>query len=302
MVGRELQLETVRGPLLRCCHHAGVVDQAVDRAEGAGLGGRAAHGREIGEVDHQPRQGRRGDLVGDLALGLGNLAVGAPRQHHPGTSPGELEGGVEPQPADGAAGDQHGPTALVGHVVDVPAAGHGVTAREATMRCPSAWSPSIRTASFAGPRRPPASSMKQPRLMVSRAVGIGRWLEKLLTAAPVVDRAGVRRVTVDLEHDGRAGGCADLLGHHEAQALGEVVGRVDPGRAVQVAGAPDRTAYVLLVHPDVERAVAQQLLGRPTDHAEQAGRGRRRIGGRVGQQRGVTRRGGGADLVDQLVG
>ena len=86
------------------------------------------------------------------------------------------------------------------------------------------------------------------------------------------------------------------------KALHEVVGGVDGRRGVEVARHPERAAHVLLVHPHVERAVAQQQPGRPADGAEGAGCGRRGVGGRVGQQLGVAGRRRLADLGDEVVG
>src|SRR6188472_2834418 len=61
---------------------------------------------------------------------------------------------------------------------------------------------------------------------------------------------------------------AGALGEHVAQRLREVVDHVHGGRRVEAAGSVDGSSDVLLVHPDVERTVAQQRLPVPADAAE----------------------------------
>ena len=170
------------------------------------------------------RLGRRGELVGRT-----------PREHDPGAVAGELERGVEAEPAERRPGDDGGATGQVADVGGRPGIAHGVTPSEATTRSPSSVSPVTRTSSAAAARRPPASTTKVPRSMASvdgRLAVVGRGA----TTAPVLpDGDGHRRVAGHLEaYDGpdrRLRPLADDVG----QALHEVVGGVDGRRGVEVA-------------------------------------------------------------------
>ena len=150
---------------------------------------------------------------------------------------------------------------LVRHVREGPEVGlrrQGVTARVSRIFCPSIVSPVTTTEPGSGVRRPPASTMNASRSVTSRTVGSAGISRELLAATVLVDRERDRRAPGDLDHHGRAGRGADPLRDHEADALGEVLRRVLGRRRVHAAGPADRAADVLLVHPDVERAVAQQ--------------------------------------------
>ena len=149
-----------------------------------------------------------------------------------------------------------------------------------------------------GPRRPPASTTKSsaPRVTVpsgSSTVGGSGAAVVADRRGPLAGRRTSRRTVVP------AGGATRL-----PTTIGSERGE-DPitcggGGAVVAAGPAGRPAYVLLVHPHVEGPVAQQRPVGPAGVARaSSGRGLR-VGGRVGQQRGVPRGDGVLDLVGQL--
>ena len=107
-------------------------------------------------------------------------------------------------------------------------------------------------------------------------------------------------VAVDTQHERGSRGRAGPLGEHVAQRLREVVDHVHGGRRVEAAGSVDGSSDVLLVHPDVERTVAQQGLPVPADAAEDGGGLGPAVGRRVREQARVPRRGRPPDLLDQL--
>ena len=90
VVGADLHLEAVGGPLLRDRHHAGVVDQHVEVAV-PGVGERAHRG-EVGEVELPDlgvpvdRRGR-GAASGDVADGEHDPRAGAGRSARAATRP-----------------------------------------------------------------------------------------------------------------------------------------------------------------------------------------------------------------------
>ena len=112
VVGPELALEAVGGPGERWRHHAGVVDQHVDRL-----------GRSRGEGLDRVQPGQvelaYADLTTDVGGGPLALADVADGQGDPGPGPGEHPGGLEADPAV-ASGDHHVPPGLVGDVVGGP--------------------------------------------------------------------------------------------------------------------------------------------------------------------------------------
>ena len=209
------------------------------------------------------------------------------------------------EPALRRAGDEGGASRLVGDVGQGPGRGrrrgHGVTARCSRICRPSTWSPKISTRPASGRRRPPASTTNDSRSVRSPPSGSRNSWQQL--PSPLAgDGRGHRLVPLHLEHDGRAGLGLQLLGEHIAQALGEVAGAVACRGSVHPSGHPECAAYVLLVHPDVERPVATAGSGCSSRWRRTARAPAPRIRGRVGEQLRVPGRRAAADLVDQLVG
>ena len=185
-----------------------------------------------------------------------------PGEDDPTAPAGELQRGVVSEAAHGRAGDQDRPAGLVGDVRQRPgvdAIGHGVVASDATTRSPRPWSPSTATEPGSASQRPPASRMKLSRSIRRVTVGSAGGSGSRCAAAGVVDRERVRRAALHVQDQRGAGRRADLLAEDEPEALREVLGGVPRRRGVHAARSADRAADVLLVHPDVERPVAEQV-------------------------------------------
>ena len=175
MVGRQLQVEPVGGDLARGAHHAGVVDQHVDRAERRGGRGRAAHRRQVGEVHLELLELGGGHLGADGVAGLVEPLRVAAGQDHAGAAAGQLERGVVAEPADRRTGDDDGAAGLVGDVGELPGVGPGAVTGWSRGRrapgAPSSWSPSTVTRPGSAAQRPPASRMNDSRSMCRVTVG-----------------------------------------------------------------------------------------------------------------------------------
>ena len=303
MVGRHLRLQPVDRAAVRGGHDAGVVHEQVDRSE-CGRGGRGlAHGREVGQVHDEGVERGAGHLGGDRLGSGGELVRRTSGQHDAGTVPGQLEGGVEAEPAEGRTRDDRGATGQVADVVGRPdVLAHGVMPIAATTRSPSSASPATPTSPACAGRRPPASTMKDSRSMVRVTAGIAVRRGRDPAAPVLADDRGHRLVPGDLEAYDAARRCLRALADDEGQALHQVVGGVERGRRVEVARHVEGPAHVLLVHPHVEGPVAQEQAGGPADRAEQSRRGRVRVRGRVGEQLRVAGGRGLADLGDEPVG
>ena len=156
-----------------------------------------------------------------------------------------------------------------------------------------------------GARRPPASRTNASRSSRSAHRRVGRHRRQPLAAARVGDRrtppARWPPTSSTAVVPGRR---ADPLGRARSRGSRRGTSAVCArARRSPCRRAADRAADVLLVHPHVERAVAQQRAPSPADAAEDPLRASAdAVGGRVGEQGGVPRGGGRADLVDERVG
>ena len=201
-------------------------------------------------------------------------------EDHPGAAAGQLERGVVAEAPERGAGDQHGAAGLVRDVLeppDVGVAAHGVTANESRMR---------RAERFV------AGDLHRARVRVASAAGEDD--ERLALQAQAHRRVGgdrraaARRGRRRSRRTPPAGwpptsstavvpaGAPTRLARTTPEALGEVRRGVPRAGRVHAAGQVDRAADVLLVHPHVERTVAQQPLPVPGDAAEDPLRSRRR--------------------------
>jgi hypothetical protein len=126
VVGAELELEALGGhPPFRQAHHPGVVDQHIQSVvAGQDVVGQPVNGVQVGQIEGHHLDPRHGG-GGQDALMRGPAALGvAAGQQHGGALGGQLEGGVVADAGVGA-GDEHGPSGLVGDVGGGPSSWHG---------------------------------------------------------------------------------------------------------------------------------------------------------------------------------
>ena len=106
MVGPELQLEAVAGPVVGGHHDPGVVDEQIDPGVAVGdLAGRRADGRQRGQVQGHALGAGAGLGGGDLAGGDPGLVQVPAGQHDPGAVPGQLTGNLVAEAGVGPGDD-----------------------------------------------------------------------------------------------------------------------------------------------------------------------------------------------------
>ena len=260
-------------------HHAGVVDQQVDRAE-AGAASAAARRTdvEVGEVDAPAARARPPGTSRADGVARSRRAARALRPASTTRAPRRASSSAVwwPSPptvvpvTSAVRPDWSGMSA--GRQACGAGRGHGVVARLASdplRRAPA--SPLDRDAAAARrSRRPPASRMNVSRSIASAHRRLGRRLGAAARRGPRRrPRTRTARCPPTSSTTVVPAGAADPLGEHAAR--GSRRGSrpcAGPAARVHAAGAADRAADVLLVHPHVERPVAQQRAPSPRDAAE----------------------------------
>ena len=121
VVDAELHLEAVDGLALGDAHHAGVVDEDVDRlVAGEDPPGGLAHRCQRAEIELDDLQGCARRAAADVRLGLRRLLLVAGRYHYLGARRRQRTRGLEPEAAVGA-GDDRRAARQVWNVSDAPA-------------------------------------------------------------------------------------------------------------------------------------------------------------------------------------